>query len=338
MKHTPKIVALLLCMFLLTHIIGLFVVANYQKYFATPVTFFPVFENKTLKQITQPSQISQKQNLTLISQLVPEKVEIKQTIDALVLLTNLIMAIVIATIIFLFFTRIKSLKAIKLWFAFVIFIALTISFSLLLYPLLSRFSFAFTNLAELLGVLLALFFTYLKVFKRDIIAHNLSELFVYAGIAVIFLPLLNLQIIIALLLLISLYDVIAVFKTGHMVEMAKFQIQKLGIIAGLLIPYLSKKQLQLLKSKYLARIKKKAKQKKLKVAVAILGGGDLAFSLMFASVVLVYFGWLYALIVTLCSTLALLLLMLFSDDKPYPAMPPITVGCLSGLMLALLLI
>ena len=75
------------------------------------------------------------------------------------------------------------------------------------------------------------------------IVHNLTELLVYPGIAVIFVSLLtqwspikNLILIIFLLILISIYDMWAVWHSGIMQKMAKYQIDTLEIFSGFFIP------------------------------------------------------------------------------------------------------
>ena len=72
--------------------------------------------------------------------------------------------------------------------------------------------------------------------------------------------------------------------------------------------------------------------KKIKVNLAILGGGDVVFPMILAGVVLRQFGPLSAIIVSICAALALLGLFYISKKgKFYPAMPFISVGCFLGL-------
>ena len=105
------------------------------------------------------------------------------------------------------------------------------------------------------------------------------------------MPLLNIFYAYILLIILSLYDMYAVWKSKHMVKMAKFQTRS-GIFAGLLIPY---------------GFKKAKKKGMVKVKTAVLGGGDIGFPLLFAGTILVFKGWLPALIVTACATIALIL-------------------------------
>ncbi|MBL7100935.1 MAG: hypothetical protein ISS23_03215 [Nanoarchaeota archaeon] len=153
------------------------------------------------------------------------------------------------------------------------------------------------------AVIFSLFFAFFKVVKRNLIIHNLGELLVYGGLAAIFVPILNIFSISVLLIIISLYDYIAVRKTKHMVKLAKFQ-TKLKIFAGFLIPH--------------------------RKGVAILGGGDIGFPLLFAGVAMKSFGF-KALIISGFAALSLLFLFWLSEKKKfYPAMPFITAGCFFG--------
>ncbi len=183
-------------------------------------------------------------------------------------------------------------------------------------------------------LLLTIPLAFFKIFKRNLIVHNLTELLIYPGIAAVFVPLLNLWAIIFLLILISIYDMYAVWHSGFMQKMAKFQMNEVKVFAGFFIPYLSKRQkkeIRLLKQKYKKKIPKKYKNKKIKVSLAILGGGDVVFPIIFTGVVFQVFG-LLALIIPLFSTLSLLFLFVVAKKgKFYPAMPFITAGCIIGL-------
>jgi len=73
--------------------------------------------------------------------------------------------------------------------------------------------------------------------------------------------------------------------------------------------------------------------------IAVLGGGDIGFPLIFAGVIMKdlmlqnpeIIGFLKALIIPIFVSLALLYLLTTSQkDKFYPAMPYLTVGCFIG--------
>ncbi|HLD15194.1 MAG TPA: presenilin family intramembrane aspartyl protease [Candidatus Nanoarchaeia archaeon] len=165
-----------------------------------------------------------------------------------------------------------------------------------------------TLLNQNVAFVLALILAYFKL-RRNIFIHNFTELFIYGGLAAIFVPVINLTSIIILLVIISVYDFIAVFKTKHMVKMAKFQ-TKMRVFPGLLIPYRNK--------------------------VALLGGGDIGFPLLFAGIMMKDFGNIAFAVPLFCTAALLVLLFIGKKDKFYPAMPFMTTGCLLSLTLLLL--
>ncbi len=225
-------------------------------------------------------------------------------------------SIATSTILLLLIIKIGIVSIWKLLFFGSIFFAISIALGVLIN----------TILAFITALILAL----IKIFKPNIIIHNITEVLMYSGIAVMLVPLFELKWVIALLLVISLYDIYAVFKSKHMITMAKFQI-KSKLFAGMMIPYKTVK-----------------KGKKGKATGAIIGGGDVAFPLIFSGVVmenLIKLGQLtkeIALFKTLIIPLFVclsLLFLLFKGEKGkfYPAMPFITASCLIGYAIILLI-
>jgi len=261
MKHNLKIISILVILFLLAQLIGLFVV---NVYLAKELPY----------DIKRP--------------------EFNETTS----LFSIIVSIFIVTVLAMLLLRFNAVKLWKIWFFFGVWFALLISFA------------AFTS--ELFAAGLAFLSAFFKIVRPSAIIHNLTELFIYGGLAAIFVPLLNVWTMIVLLILISVYDGIAVWKTKHMIKLAKFQ-SRIKIFTGLLIPYEKDK-------------------------VAVLGGGDIGFSLFFAGVVMKSSGLLDALIVTLAVSIALLLLFLTAKKKKfYPAMPFLTAGALIGYLIVLII-
>ena len=163
-------------------------------------------------------------------------------------------------------------------------------------------------MSDLPAFALALLLTLGKTFRIHQLIHNFTELFIYGGLAAVFVPSLNLMSISILLILISIYDGIAVWKTKHMIAMAKFQ-TKAKMFSGLLIPY----------------------QKR----VAMLGGGDIGFPLIFSGVAYNALG-IKALTIPAVVALSLFILLMQGEkNKFYPAMPFLTVGCFIGYFLTL---
>ena len=224
-------------------------------------------------------------------------------------------AVLIATGIILIIIRWKQLKLWKAWY---------------LAAVISCMTFAFFNT---FGQKLAILLGFWKVFKPNIIIHNLTEIFIYPGLAAIFVPVMNISAAILLLLLISVYDIYAVNKSKHMISIANFQ-SEAKTFAGLNIPY------------KLGPIRKpKGPTKKIMVKNAVLGGGDIGFPLIFAGVVMKKIipispniAFLSATIIALGATAGLTYLLITTKkDKFYPAMPYITTGCLLGYAITFIL-
>lgn len=337
MKHSLKIILIILAMFLISQFLGLLIINSYDSYFG-----------KSAQQKVQQGKLVQPE-VSIVQETVPPEVELKQPIDVARVLIAIGIAIVIATLLFFLLSKIRITLLIKAWFSFVVFICLSIAIALLIYPILGTNLFTLfgkqISLAEIIAVPLAIVLTFYKIIKRNIIVHNITELLIYPGLAVIFLPLLNVIAAAILLIGISIYDIIAVWKTQYMVKLAKFQIEHLKIFTGFFLPYLKPKdKARVEKLRAIAKRErakgKKVKWKKIKVPVQIaaLGGGDVAFPLIFAGTIFLAYGLIPAIITILCTVLALLFLFMFSEKgKFYPAMPFLTAGCLLGLLIVLLI-
>ena len=153
----------------------------------------------------------------------------------------------------------------------------------------------------------------------------------------IFVPMINLFAAFMLLIIISIYDYISVYKTKHMIRLAKFQSSS-KVFAGLMIPYEKGK----ISVKGIKDLKTKTEAKKSRVAV--LGGGDIGFTLIFAGVVMkglmlketILIGFLKTLIIPIFVSMALIILLIKGqEDKFYPAMPVLSLGCFLGYLVVL---
>ena len=304
MKHTLKITILILAMFIITQLIGLYVVNFYlSDGMKVPYGF-------------SEANLPADKNFNFYLQFI----------------TSFIVSFIIAIALILLLMRIKSKIFIRGWFFIVVSLALGITLTILT----TKLGLVYPSLFALaLGVVLA----YLKFFRRNIIFHNITELLIYPGIAAIFVAMFNLWAVIILLLAISVYDIWAVWRSGIMQRMAKFQIRTLGMLGGFMIPYASKKtrqKIKLLRLKYRNQIpEKEVRKHKLKIGLAILGGGDIIFPIIAAGVFMkVSHSIPAALIVTLFASLALLFLLFFGKKKKaYPAMPYLTAGILLGMII-----
>ena len=299
MKHTTKITIILLSMFLITQLIGLFIINFYLQ------------DGNLLPYGFNQQSLDMQNSFSFLA--------------------SMIFSFIIAILLVLILTKIKSVIVMRTWFFIVICLALGLTlnaiFSLIKIPMPAVF-------ALIIGVI----FAYFKVFKRNIILHNITELLIYPGIAAVFASILNIFTLIILLILIAIYDVWAVWHSGIMQKMAKYQINSLGVFGGFFIPYASKKikdKIKLLRQKYKNHNipNNVIKRNKIKINLAILGGGDIIFPIISAGVILKVWGLIPALIVVLFSFLALLYLFIFAKKKKfYPAMLYIVPGILLGIL------
>lgn len=291
MKHDVLIVAVLLLLFFSAQIIGLVILANYVDYEKS-------METKILVLRPLPFTI--------------ERPEVPAEYSFVYIMTGLLLA----TGIMLLIIRFGRVNLWRFWYLLSVIFCLLVAW------------YAF--MPEEWSLLLAVFFGIWKVFRPNIFVHNATELLMYGGLVVVFAPILSLSSVIILLVLVSCYDIYAVWKTKHMITMAKF-LAETKTFAGLFLPY---KPVQLAQKPIVGQTVK------VKVRNAILGGGDMAFPLLFTSTVFkelfLIFGFVPALylrllIVPVCATIALALLFWQSKkDVFYPAMPFLSAGCFVG--------
>lgn len=312
MKHTLKITAILITMFFITQILGLWVINFYNQ------------DSETLPYGMEP----------------PES-EISPTMG----LANLFIAFAFAIFLFFLLTKIKAEMFIRLWFFLVTILAVALTLNVVF----SKINLPF---ASLIGLVIAFPLAYFEIFKKQILILNINKVLSYSGIAVVFVFFLISVMetkailgIIILLLAISLYDIWAVWKSEFMKNMATYQITKIGVFGGFFIPYADKKEkkkIKLLKQKYKNKsenIKEKAFNKaKIKVNLGILGGGDVVFPLITAGIFYIISGLIPAIIIILSAAIGLTYLnSITKKGKFYPAMPFLSIAMYIGMMLVFVL-
>lgn len=255
----------------------------------------------------------------------------------------LLLGVLGGTLLLLLLVKFHKTVLWKAWFLLAVFLAQTVAYGVLL--------------PQLVALALALLLAIWKVYKPNPIIHNVTEVFLYAGIAVLLVPLFNVFWMLMILLAISVYDFIAVWKTKHMVSMARFQANS-NVFAGFVVPKKGNLPALTASMNPVSTVKSAAKSAKklnavtpdLQMAggpVAILGGGDIAFPLLFTGTVMESLirdglsktaAFEIVLLVTAGATLALLFLFLYSEKgRFYPAMPFLTIGCVAGWLVTLLL-
>ncbi len=304
MKHDLRIVFLLVLFYFLAQIVGLGIVYS---------------DIRVENILTETGQ-----NITVVSH--PETALGPRpdiyNFDAIIMV---LIGVLIGTGLVLLIVKLNKINIWKGFFFFSVFLTITLSTGV----------FFIWYVAAVIGFLLAI----LKMWKRNIMVHNLTELLIYSGIAVLFAPLFEPLWVIVLLLIISVYDMFAVWKSKHMVKMAEFQIES-DVFAGLSIPYKPQK------IKHTVHKTHNSKQGTGQTT-AILGGGDVAFPLIFAAVVMESliktglfgpFVFLKVLIIPIVTAVVLFsLLVLGKKGRYYPAMPFLTAGCLVGYALILVI-
>lgn len=206
------------------------------------------------------------------------------------------------------------LVIIKFWRRFLkvmellaIFISTEIFFEVLL------LGFVEAETGVLLAVGLALLITASRIFWKTYLTQNIAIIASIIGVGALLGATLGFLPALILLGLLTVYDVIAVFKTKHMVTMAK-EIVKQKLAFTMAIPT--------------------------KGHVFQLGGGDLVMPLVFSVAVLREFGAVTAFATVFGSMIALMIFFAWLVNKPgkaYPALPPVTIGAIVGWALAVII-
>lgn len=278
MKHSLSVTLILVAIFLLSHLVGLLVLSEYR-----------IVSDSGLVWRELPSVAGQRFE--------------RPEMGSSSLVISLIAGVLLGTVLILFFVRRQNVWLWRVLFFFSVALCLYVSL------------FAF--LSEVWSFFIAFFAAGLKIFRPSVILHNATEVFVYSGLAAIFVPVLTLPSVSILLIIISVYDAYAVWKSQHMIVLAKFQM-KAKLFAGLLVPY------------KLSQSVRRGRSKE-KVNTAVLGGGDIAFPLLFSGVIFTSIGFWQALFVSFITSIALFLLMYTGQkDRFYPAMPFLSMGCFVG--------
>jgi presenilin-like A22 family membrane protease len=188
------------------------------------------------------------------------------------------------------------------------------------------FSLVFNN--SIFSFLAAIVLIIVVFKKRIVFLHNLGIVLAMAGIgAVLGLSLSPISVVI-LLLILSFYDIIAVYKTRHMVKMAEEMI-KSRAISGIVLP-------QNLKgwTENLQNVRPGGQ-------FMILGSGDLVMPLILIASVIGVHGLASGFVVLFFSLLGLALTYyLFVTQrtrKPMAALPPIAVMSIIGYLVSIAL-
>ena len=184
MKHALKITLLLVFIFFVTQVIGLSITNKYINHQTIAKTGEVTF--KALPYNLERPQIEESTSYIWI-----------------------IAAIIIGTLLMLLVVKFKKMSLWKLWFFLAVFFSMAIAFS----------AFINQTLAAILAFILAL----RKIYKPTIIISNITEIFIYGGLAAIFVPVINIFAVFMLLILISVYDI-----NGRVVSILENNIKDIG--------------------------------------------------------------------------------------------------------------
>jgi len=253
-----------------------------------------------------------------ILQVVPiEKMEVIPSI------TTFVIAFAIATVmIILAIKYIKHPIAFNFLFSFLIFVGAETVFELFM-PLL-------------MAVALAILLSAARYLWPNMLVQNTAILIAIAGVGAQLGLLLPVTAVIVLLIILSVYDVIAVFRTKHMVKMFTGLMEK-GVALSLVIPEKTSDLTRNMKRITEEKLKAHAEGKKHKIMM--LGTGDVAFPIVFAVSALDYgLHQSYGVIIgALAGVLIIHLIMRNSNIRALPALPPIAACTIAGFLISFLI-
>jgi len=336
MKHSWQVTLLFVLFFLVSHILGLFLIGNSVS-FSTDAKGVSIISFKDTFVGEHP---------------------VMSDLESII---YLVVGITIGTLVLLFFAKKKKTSWWRIWFLIASWLAMTVSIQ------------ALFNSSTILLSVLAAFLALWKVYKPNVVIHNFTEVLIYTGITLIFVPMFSVLSMFIVLILISIYDAYAVWKSKHMVTLATFT-RDANLFPGFAVKYSlddskernkkteestqftagrtqladNSSQFTASRTRQTAHSSWSADNRRLSNSrVGILGGGDVVFPLLFSGVSLIGLlkkgvsfegAFSFALVISFCATLSLFLLFYFSKkDRFYPAMPFLTAGTFFGYFLALIL-
>lgn len=242
---------------------------------------------------------------------------------------------IVATLIILLFIRVSKGRGsgifLRLFFIFAIFSGLQVIFSLFI--------------PDFQATILALFLVIMRFVRPTVWLHNLVVIGGIAGIGSMLGFSITPRDAIILLIILSVYDVIAVYKTKHMVKMVKEMIRQ-RVVFALIIPEKVrglKASLKEVEREKLPTIHRRRKAKPTPRSPVgrflILGGGDLALPLLLIASV-AHQSILKAVVILVFALLGLFsmhFIFLKLKGRPMPALPPLALFSIIGYLITLLI-
>jgi len=235
------------------------------------------------------------------------------------------LVVTLAILIFLKISRRGTGVMLQIFFVLAVFSGLDILFS--------------TFINEPGAIILAAGLIILRFIQPTVFLHNLVVIGGLAGIGGMLGMTLLPRDAIILLIILAVYDVIAVYKTKHMVKIAKAMIKK-RVILGIIIP----EKISGFKASMVAVEQEKLPIRKIfkpgrMGRFMILGGGDLALPLLLIASVAKQNIWqsIVILIFALFGLLAMHLIFIKLKSRPMPALPPLAFFSILGYLISLLI-
>ncbi len=178
----------------------------------------------------------------------------------------------------------------------------------------------------IISALLAIIISFLVLRTKIVLIHNIGIILALAGIGATLGVSLTPISVVFILLILSFYDIIAVYKTRHMIKMAQDMIKSQAIF-GLVLP-------QEMKGWFENLEKVRPGEQ-----FVILGSGDIVMPLVLISSVIPFHGLASGLIVLAFSLAGMFLTyVLFMNQKtrkPMAALPPIAVMSIIGYIVSI---
>lgn len=164
--------------------------------------------------------------------------------------------------------------------------------------------------------------------RPKIITHNLIIVLTIIWASVLLGLIISPWQVVIILLILSVYDMIAVWKTKHMITMFKGLAEK-GVIFALIIPAKIQNLFKSIPS--FAETAQGSPEREF----LFLGTGDLALPMIFAVSALQQNIWASFLIVggALLGILFINFVMMGKERKPLPALPPLAIGAILGFLI-----
>ena len=212
-----------------------------------------------------------------------------------------------------------ALKAFKKGFFFKIFIGFLIFFGCLI--VFGAF------IPDIPAIILTIACIYFYYHRPKVLTQNIALGLAICGAGVMIGLGLTVWQVLILLAILSVYDIIAVWKTKHMIALFKGLAER-GVIMALIIPSKIKDTLTDLK------------QVKPGEEFLLLGTGDISFPIIFAVSALKFSLWSSIAVILgalLGITFIHFVFIARKERKPVPALPPIAVGSAIGFFISLLL-